>query len=325
MVEMKNSANKDSAIYLTNYAVKDKELLFNGIKESLTHVFGFIEVLDKETLLEVLKYLENRIDNVIVDTYILSSLCDLKSIKNIVQESNLFIYSDEKSWAHSITSLMNNLYVSKEFNKILMAGNSNITFRVLKDIFHYDADIYFLFDSETGIKDKILKYLEVNSLDFNKIKFICKPDLKDHKFDCILSTELKNIIFDKTYSNYFDYKLTAVDACIGGFSKAFIESLYVNESEIIRIDTRASLSSDLISILETNDLRKNVMGSFKYKEVTVVAGGHMGLEGSVIVDSITRPNTVIGVADGAGKVVYPPYDDDYEEKVDAIKSLVAET
>lgn len=317
---LKEKRTKDVVIYITNYAVTDKELLFNGIKESITHFIAFVEVLKKETFIDLLKELnkqseQSRVDQVIVDVNIFNELCNIDQAQVAIPDIELFIYSDEKAWADSITSLMYELYREKKFESILLVGNSNLTYRVIKDIY------------DLGVKIACLNATtDIPGYQFDPKRFfsIDKNDLGKYKFDCILSTSLKEQVLDKSYGEFFQYKLCSIDGGIGAFSSGFIQHLHSHESEIIRIDNRASISSNLISILETSDLRQNVMGSFVYNGIRVVAGGQMGKNGDVIVDSISDPAHLIGIANGSGQVIYPPYDKKTNDKLKEIANIIKE-
>jgi hypothetical protein len=49
---------------------------------------------------------------------------------------------------------------------------------------------------------------------------------------------------------------------------------------------------------------RELMGRAEIDGVAVVAGGVLGRAGDVVIDSISHPSRVLGLADGAGGVVY---------------------
>ena len=70
-----------------------------------------------------------------------------------------------------------------------------------------------------------------------------------------------------------------------------------------RLDMIAGLSGEIIAALETKELIENIAGRGEINGVTVVAGGLIGKKGDVVVDSISNPNRVIGIADGIGGLI----------------------
>ena len=48
----------------------------------------------------------------------------------------------------------------------------------------------------------------------------------------------------------------------------------------------------------------------------------MGFYGDVIVDSISNPRCIIGIANGSGQTLYPPYEELVQHKIDIIEKLI---
>ena len=94
------------------------------------------------------------------------------------------------------------------------------------------------------------------------------------------------------------------DAGIGSVSDEAIG--YGNEHgiRIVRPDMRATLAAELTSILGTAHIVNELMGRGEIGGIPVVAGGLVGQYGEVVLDSISNPSKVIGVADGQGRVIY---------------------
>jgi hypothetical protein len=67
---------------------------------------------------------------------------------------------------------------------------------------------------------------------------------------------------------------------------------------------RASLAAELASALGTSRIVNELMGTGEIAGISVVAGGLVGKYGVVVLDSISNPSRVIGVADGLGRVIY---------------------
>lgn len=59
----------------------------------------------------------------------------------------------------------------------------------------------------------------------------------------------------------------------------------------------------VINVLETHELKDRIMGEGKIADIPVVAGGVLGRKGDIVLDSISNPTMVIGVADGKGELL----------------------
>jgi 4-hydroxy-2-oxovalerate aldolase len=98
------------------------------------------------------------------------------------------------------------------------------------------------------------------------------------------------------------------DAGVGTLRDEALEASARRGLRVIRPDMRASLAAELAATLGTARLVGELMGRSTLGGVPVVAGGIVGRRGDVIVDSISSPTRVIGIADGRGTVIYdrPP-------------------
>lgn len=324
LAQKKNPA-KDLAIYITNYAMKEHDFLFNGIKENISHYIAFIEVSDKGDLKKILEDLESlspkaKAKHIFFDSKICRELIGFNELKNISKASNCFIYSEVKAWSDSIISLVSEYYSKRELSSILLAGNSEISKRIFKDIVDLGSKTYYYAKDK---KSKLEIELLASSYKVDNLEILSKEDLSKQNYDCIISSELKETIFDSSHIDSFSKASLSIDAGIHNFSSDFIKAQFKLGSELIRLDNRAALSSYLISILETEDLVTNIIGKLSYDGISTVAGGYMGLDGEVIVDNISRPSMVIGIADGEGRVKYPPYSAEDQSKIDKVNELIA--
>lgn len=97
-----------------------------------------------------------------------------------------------------------------------------------------------------------------------------------------------------------------IDGGIGTIYPEAIELAVQRGIRVLRLDARAGFAGGVTTILETKNLTKNVMGKRSIAGIPVVAGGFIGERGDIIVDSISKPIRVIGVADGSGGVLKNP-------------------
>ena len=93
--------------------------------------------------------------------------------------------------------------------------------------------------------------------------------------------------------------------------------------KVYRLDLRAGVSGEIIAALETKELIEFIAGRGEINGVTVVAGGFIGKDGDVVVDSISNPARFIGVADGMGGLLNEELER-YEECTKRVRSGIAE-
>ena len=110
----------------------------------------------------------------------------------------------------------------------------------------------------------------------------------------------------------------------GGIGCVSSEAItYCNEHgiKVIRPDMRAVLACELASTLGTDRTVRELMGRTEIAGIPVVAGGLVGKYGDIVVDSVSNPSRVVGVADGKGMVIYE-VPDSFSESLHKVEKIV---
>lgn len=108
---------------------------------------------------------------------------------------------------------------------------------------------------------------------------------------------------NENYQSLYHKGLTLIYDLMSGVIDAEIaKNLLANGVEVVRLDGRAAVVSEVIGLLDAQNLTNTVMGRVSINEVSVVAGGVWGSEGDVVVNSINNPTQVIGIANGIGGI-----------------------
>ena len=121
------------------------------------------------------------------------------------------------------------------------------------------------------------------------------------RFDAVISFLSGPYWQEEALRPYLDKETVVIDGGINNFSRNMIHYFLDNSIAATRLDVRLGLDYQfLYDMKTTNDFFCNVYGQKSIGDTTVVAGGWMGEEGTIIVDRIEAPSQVIGVADGRG-------------------------
>jgi hypothetical protein len=73
-------------------------------------------------------------------------------------------------------------------------------------------------------------------------------------------------------------------------------------ARVVRVDLRPALAATALELIHVRRIVEENMGREMWDGVPVVAGGLIGDEGDIVVDNISRPTRVIGIADGRGGI-----------------------
>lgn len=100
----------------------------------------------------------------------------------------------------------------------------------------------------------------------------------------------------------------------GSLSKEAMHEATLGGTRVLRLDMRAGLSGQVTTVIESKELFEKVMGRGTLAGVPLVAGGEIGEAGTVVVNSISDPGQILGVADGKGGLLDEPAAAAYKER-----------
>lgn len=201
-------------------------------------------------------------------------------------------------------------------------GTGNISTKLAIRFAERNANIYLLGRD----KEKVFNIKNiVDQMTFNQNKVHMYN--QQVKLDCFVSFVSANEAIDSTYLSYLDNDALCLDGGIGNFSKDFIAVGNEKGLDIRRVDVRMGdviLESHIKSL--TNNPFLNSIGRKEVEGIIFVGGGIIGKENDVIVDNISNPKTVIGLADGFGGVKRKDCLSDIEkERIHKINEYIRES
>lgn len=177
-------------------------------------------------------------------------------------------------------------------------GTGNIATKLAIRLAERNANVYIIGRNPTKV-DNVVNC--INQITFNPSNVTSFNE--NIKLDCLVSFVSGNEVIDSSFINYLTGDALCLDGGIGNFTKDFISAGNKVGLDIRRVDVRMGdimLEAHIKSRLN-NPFYKYV-GKKKYHNITMVGGGIIGKENDVIVDDISSPKTVIGLADGFGGV-----------------------
>ncbi len=318
---------KKPTVFTIGIAPRKREIetvFFPFIRESSLSVIGNAEVNNLEEAKEIVKIIDGIVDYIFIDDEKKSSkLLKLTSeIKSMVKDSIVLTYKDNDAWVEATDALVS-LFLDDNLNKnILIITINNLSLKLAIKLCERGSNT-FLMDNLNKI-DTITEM--VNALNFilppecpSKIQYCDKLSDNIH-FDVIIGFSIDETVIDLEFIKKITPKTIIIDAGIGSLSESAIKYALDNDIIIFRLDMRAGLSGNIINVIETYDLKENVYGMKKFQDFNIVAGGYFGLKGDIVVDSITNPIKVIGVADGKGHLLSRDQIKKFESRIRAVEA-----
>ena len=308
--------NGKQSIFIINISAlfKNLNIVLPYIYETSSYIMGLSEMKDIKNIIDLLETIDGVVDFIVVDEE--KKKKDLNDLIKLAMEhtkrSTVLTYKGNHVWVQSIDSAISNIYKNIYSIKIGIVGANNSSIKLALFLSERGAQVYI--DDKNKEDRSILNALNKIRLQDSPFK-IKKIDLKDTDMhvDILIGMDTKQKINVKMVRNIKNGG-AIIDAAYGALDKDAIELAHKQDVNVFRIDLKASIAGEMTTILRTNNLMAET-GRTTMAGVPIISSTVLGNKGDIIVDSIIKPNRVIGMADGEGHIMY----DCHDEKIDEIE------
>jgi 4-hydroxy 2-oxovalerate aldolase len=284
----------------------------------LTHVSPFVETNYGCAMSNVMLAEPNRLEAVlkavdgIVD-YVLLDPGGRPVPEGMLRQTGLLTYLDHAMWARATVAQLTLLLGGSLYGKkIAVTGIPPLAARAAMGLGEAGADV---------ILDPLLER-EARALLRLGPSIIVKPlDQVVEVVDAVVSLSPRQPAVGADLAERMRPGALLYDGGIGSLDREAVPAAEARGIQVVRVDMRPSLAATALELLGMRHIILEHMGRDEWGGVGVVAGGLIGREGDVIVDSIKHPTRVIGVADGRGGILRPAADD---EAVLKVRQAIAE-
>lgn len=315
--QMMAETNKASVLFMVQIPDRDNnDLLLPITRESLSNIICFVEIGNASLVDFIIEQAEGIIDKIVLDVDYKRAAS--REIINAVRNQNripVMEYSDLKMWGDSSVDFV----LQNEKNhlplRVLLLGHSYLTTHILQSFLLRDVDIFMLpedYLDEYELDDHV--QVAIRSKRLHKVE-------TEQEFDIIIGSNLKRE-YDCDRLASISAK-SVYDIGLQNFSREYINTQMAKGVEVYRFDNRAAVSSVVLNLMETDELIKHVMGRAEIADMHIVSGGLMGRKGDFVVDHITNPHSVLGIADGHGSFIHEyDYTDEERERIVKLKNVI---
>jgi len=290
------------------------------IQEEFDFVICSLELSAESHLEQVVDAADGLVDLFFVDadrkSYLKRSLA--RSVQGQVKKSRVLAYKDSYVWVKSVEQQMNSLLGGLDGKKIAVYGIDPLARKTALYLLEDGAEIYVT-GTDGGILNNYLVALKSIAGDDNMIAAVVEPVEAVKHASALLRFDKQEPLLNREIVAALPADAVIFDAGIGTIESEALLLAHKRNIKVVRPDMRAALAAELVLSLGVQKTVEHIMGRSEWGGVSVVAGGIVGRYGDIIVDSITNPTKVIGIADGTGKVIYQrrPEFEDAISKVEA--------
>lgn len=313
---------KTSVFTIASSYFKKSSSVSPFIRESDLFVLGNSVVTSQEDFGKIIGEIDGKVDIILIDHEMKNSNTEgiYETAKALCKKSRIYSYSDEDLLARICAIAIFQIAKDVKNKKIAVFGSEILGNKLSIYLAERGAKVFLCDENLDRLK------IIVNGLNLIKSPYAPEITLTSDKKDASKDAE----ILVGTTHNKPAIMLDAVksmikggflfDAGIGSVHGVALEYAMKMGINTYRPDMKAGLSGEILSILETDFQITSILGKAKMGGVSVVAGGILGRKGDVIIDSISNPAAVLGIADGNGGFVQDITL--YLEKIKKVKSEI---
>ncbi len=280
--------------------------VFPFIRWNALNIVGNAEVQNLKQAVEIANSVDGQVDFIIVDGEQQSFPTEdvMSTIAAAVKKSQLLTYRDTNAHLDAAEAFVSQLCKTIKNSKIAICGLSGFGLKLAHRLLERGATVQVWDEDRKKAKQAVSllsSWISLEGSPFSKNVSLFKSSKQE--LDMLIGTSLRNPVVQAALVASVKKGGFALDAGVGSVTTAAIEAAVASDLQIFRLDMRAGLSGQINTATETLELLKRVIGHGKVADVNVVAGGVIGKRGTIVVDTISHPTRVLGVADGGGHLL----------------------
>ena len=295
-----------SYLYVSTTAKHDTPMLRLPDRKIATERSLNYIITDESTAIDFFHRVDGEIPTIVVDCELKQKI-DLYAIaRKHIKKSDIYTNKPNDIAVESADILLQHHFTGALVGKkILIIGTGNIAFKVALRLAERSAQVFI--DGRNAKKvEQVVDTINMVIPAYSKYD-VQKMDVNtfDGQLDAVIPFISAEKVIEDTYTKWLHSSSISIDGGIGNFSENYIAAALAKNTKIIRLDVRIAMpymETSLTSLLPTFDFFERVSGEKEIEGITIVAGGIIGKEGSVIVDQIEHPHQIIGIANGYGGV-----------------------
>ncbi len=236
------------------------------IFEGKQYVVASVIVYSETQLRDAISRSRGLVDYVMVDQDRLDG--DIVSLHDLQDTPKVLLYSDIELWSRAAVRMTRAVMDANGLTGVLVLGDSLLSQLIVNHLRLYANDVVSVHPSD-----------EMPS-SLSKIVLLCS--VPDERF-------LKNL----SETTILDVRLNSLDA-------GQVESLLERSNQILRLEMHRELHAEIQAQVESSERYSESHATSDILGIRVIANGLVGQAGDIVIDSISNPTKIIGVADGRG-------------------------
>lgn len=299
---------------------------FPFVRSNQSCIIGNAEVSTVDEALQIAKAVDGLVDVVLVDADRgageFSDMCE--KVKDVIAKSRFLTYKDVDALIKAADGFLAQIVPDINECQIGICGASELGWKLAMKLAQRGSKVV-IFDETTCAADVVtgLNCL-LGKVSLHPVIGTVSPIEVATGSNVLIGATPREPIITVQMIDSVRPSTVVLDMGIGSLFPEAIEKGIQKGLSLYRLDMRAGLSAEIVNVLETVHLTDNVVGRGEIAGVPVVAGGIIGKRGDVVLDAITSPTRIIGVADGRGNLLPGPQEGQFRQRLRDVKKALVE-
>lgn len=316
---------KTGFVISTTTKKSQDNIVFLPIRETKHVICGAATLYNIKTVKSIIKYLDGKIDYFIID-----GEQKVKQLSNLVRDVSLYskktkvlTFKNNDVAADTADVLISQLIGNFNKKKIAIIGMGNIGSKLALKLVERGMNV-FIASSTFGKAKKV-----ANALNTIKPKE-CKAEIlpKDitmiaHNVDLLIGFTPGIPVIDSKMVNQMKRNGILIDGGSGTIYTDVVQDAQKKGIRVMRLDISTGFASAVALSFEMKKFLDKIFEYKNYKGIRMISRGIYGVYGDVIVDNVSNPTQVVGIADGRGKVLHQKLTPLLNQKINVVKQLIS--
>jgi len=271
---------------------------------------------------KIVRYADGKVDVIFVDIENKIKSCKniFTKIQSCIRKSKVYAIKGNDFTADSAFAIVLTILKSLTAKKVCVIGAGNIGSKVALKLLESGAKVFII---NSNKKSSIRMAKAINTIKPAECDGEVVPTSKGEipqGLDCVIGFTRGIPVITKEIVLLVKKGGLILDGGTGTISPNGIQQARIRGLKIMKVDSRMGFSSYASLMLNSEKLIFAVSGTRKMKGFNMIAGCVIGDKGDVIVDNVSKPMKVLGVADGKAKILINQ--NLFKKHVDTVNKLI---
>jgi hypothetical protein len=297
---------------LTNFDL-DGDYYLTPVRKSSRLIYTGAIVRNVETAIQISRIVDEIVSYIFVDSekkvsesnYGANDVGNIeKAVSSVIHASTLLTYKGNDLTVQSADTLIRVLTPNLTGAKIAIAGVGNIGMKLALSLLERGNSIY-LYSQDRSHSMDVATILNKSKLRTTISRAYSAESLLEavDQADVLIATSNRKKFIGLEHVKMMNRINDSVSPILVDVGKGCFKDEVNNEDNtVMRVDIGDQLSSEIDSLMTQYEFLKNSIWTRTIGDTRFVIRGIVGKRGDVLIDSLSKPTSVLGICDGDGNV-----------------------